>query len=407
LSSDREPVQRERRAIDGLNWTTPDEPKPPEQVGQPRPDPGKVSSSPRGNRGIVGLALLAGTAGGVVAALLVGIFPDGDDAPPWNRDGDGGRQTFTVEQTSAVTEAAATARPGVVRIESTRRTANGVVQDVGSGVVIDKDGHILTNAHVVLDTDTLTVFLADGSERKAILIGHDYPFTDLAVLQIGPGGLQPIKIGDSSTLALGETVVAIGNPLSEFEGSVSVGVVSGLNRSRTFDGVTQPDLIQTDAAVNQGNSGGALVNLRGEFVGMPTSVVRESRTGQPVEGIAFALPSARVVAIARGIIEANGSYPRPTLAAEHLDLTPDVLARAPRLAVDEGALITQVIPGGAADGAGIRAGDVITEVAGEPVDRRNLLLNVLMRFESGDTVRVVLNRDGRIIEVEVRLGKRG
>lgn len=354
------------------------------------------------------LALLAGLAGGLVSGLLVGIVLDDDGAGPASdgANGDGG-DTITVEQTTAVSQAAEKARASVVRIESTRRTSNGVVQDVGSGIVLDQEGHIVTNAHVVLNTETLTVFLPDGSERKAIMIGHDYPFTDVAVLQVGPGGLEPIEIGDSNALSLGQTVLAIGNPLSDFEGSVSVGVVSGVNRRRTFDSVLQPDLIQTDAAVNQGNSGGALVDLRGAFIGMPTAVVRESRTGQPVEGIAFALPSFRVLEIARGIIAEGGTYPRPTLGLDHLDITPDVLARAPRLAVDEGALVTQVFPGGPAATAGIEPGDVITAVGGEPVDRENLLLNVLTRFEPEQTVRVVLNREGRIIELDVRLGKRG
>ena len=406
MTSEREPVQRERRAIDGLDWSVPAEPgTPPAHTGPVAPASVAARSGRPVRAGwVVVLALLAGLTGGLVSGLLIGVvFDDSGGTPVDGGTGNG----LTVEHTSAVRDAAAKARASVVRIESTRRTTSGVVQDVGSGVVLDTDGHILTNAHVVLNTETLTVFLADGSERKAIMIGHDYPFTDVAVLQIGPGGLEPVEIGDSAALALGETVLAIGNPLSDFEGSVSVGVVSGLNRRRTFDGVVQPDLIQTDAAVNQGNSGGALVNLRGAFVGMPTSVVRESRSGQPVEGIAFALPSARVLEIARGIIAESGAYPRPTLAIEHLDLTPDVLARAPRLAVEEGALVTQVIPGGTADAAGIQPGDVITGIGGEQVDRQNLLLNVLLRFNPDDTVRVVLNRDGRIIEVEVRLGKRG
>ena len=141
------------------------------------------------------------------------------------------------------------------RIESTRLTANGSEQDVGSGVILDTEGHVVTNAHVVLNTDTLKVVLADGTERPAILVGHDYPFSDIAVLQIGPGGLSPLEPGDSSALRLGESVVVIGNPLAEFDGSISVGVVSGLNRVRTIDGVRQADLLQTDAAVTTATAG--------------------------------------------------------------------------------------------------------------------------------------------------------
>ena len=316
-------------------------------------------------------------------------------------------ESLTVEQTSAIADTAAKSRPSVVKIESTRRTASGgTEQDVGSGVILDTEGHVVTNAHVVLNTDTLKVLLADGTERPAILVGHDYPFSDVAVLQIGPGGLKPMELGDSAALHLGETVVAVGNPLAEFEGSITVGVVSGLNRVRTIDGVRQVDLVQTDAAVNNGNSGGALVNLRGQFVGMPTAVIRQSRSGQVVEGIAFALPSNRVMEIANVIIREGGQYPRPSIRAEHTDLTPEVLAKLSRPGAKEGALIGGVAPGGPAAEAGIQTGDIITRLGDHDINLENPLFNVLMRFEAGQTTRVVFNRNGRIIEAEVRFALR-
>ncbi|MEP7215201.1 MAG: trypsin-like peptidase domain-containing protein [Anaerolineaceae bacterium] len=266
---------------------------------------------------------------------------------------------------------------------------------------------MITNAHVVLNTDALKVVLSDGTERPAILIGHDYPFTDVAVLQISPGRLTTVEIGDSAMLHLGDTVVAIGNPLAEFDGSVSVGVVSGLNRKRVFDSVRQDDLLQTDAAINNGNSGGALLNLNGQFIGMPTAVLRQSRTGQTVEGIAFALPSNRLMAIVNRIIADGASYPRPSLGLEHLDITDEVLQHAPRLTVTEGALVTSVGVDGPGDTTGIVVGDVITRVGNTAVNRDSPLLNALMSFDPGQTARVVLNRNGRIIEVEVRLARRG
>ncbi len=346
---------------------------------------------------------MAALAGGVVGGLVVSGLDGDSEAPASSR---AAAQTLTVEQTSAIADAAAAARPGVVRIESTKRTATGNEQDVGSGVVLDAEGHILTNAHVVLGTDTLKVILSDGTERGAILLGHDYPFTDVAVLQIGPGGLTPLPVGDSMALKLGEAVVAIGNPLAEFDGSVSVGVVSGLARIRNFDGVRQDDLIQTDAAVNNGNSGGALVNLKGQFVGMPTAILRQTRSGASVEGIAFALPSNRLVAVAAVIIREGGQYPRPSLQLDHQDITAEVLPRLGRLSVREGALVVALIPNGAAARAGIQAGDIVTSIADQPVNADHPLYNVLMGYAPGDTVKVVLNRNGRIIEAEVRLAQR-
>ena len=350
---------------------------------------------------IAGLAALVGgtVAGGVVVFLAGDGDADGGVTP---RD----VQALTVEQTSAVSEAALKARPSVVRIESTKRTNGGNEQDIGSGVVLDDIGHVVTNAHVVLNTDSLRVILADGTERPAVLVGHDSPFSDIAVLQIGPGQITPIEPGDSEALKLGESVVAIGNPLAEFDGSVSVGVVSGLNRIRMFDSVRQDDLIQTDAAVNNGNSGGALVNLRGQFIGMPTAIIRQSRSGSDVEGIAFALPSNRVLDIARRIIETGGQYPRPSLQLEHLDLSPEVLSQIGRQAVREGAFVGTVARGGVAEEAGIEPGDIITRIGDVEVNSAMPLLNALMSFEPGQEARVVLNRDGRIIEAEVRLAKR-
>jgi 2-alkenal reductase len=187
---------------------------------------------------------------------------------------------------------------------------------------------------------------------------------------------------------------------------VTVGIVSGKDRRRSINGVMQDDLIQTDAAVNHGNSGGALLNLAGQLVGIPTLVIRQTAAEQPVEGIAFAIPSNRAVEIARGIIEANGNYPRPAMGLEHIDISPDVVERFPRLASEHGALVASVMPSGPADEAGIVAGDIITELEGVPVDGENLFLNRLMEHEAGSTVRVVLNRGGRIIELDVRLGTR-
>lgn len=405
--------QRERRAVDGLDWRPPAEPAiaVPAQSSAPAPaiqHPDVRHTGPTGPRTglLIAVAAAAALVGGLVSGVVVARFGDGGGTSSDSRPAPPAGTTLSVQQTSAIADVAAQARPGVVRVDSSKRAAGGTEHDIGSGVVIDQQGHVITNAHVVLNTEALKVVLSDGTERPAILIGHDYPFTDVAVLQISPGKLTSIEIGDSSTLHLGDSVVAIGNPLAEFDGSVSVGVISGLARRRTFDSVRQDDLLQTDAAVNNGNSGGALLNLKGQFIGMPTAVLRQSRTGQAVEGIAFALPSNRLMTIVNGIIAQGGAYPRPSLGVDHLDLTDEVLQRAPRLAVTEGALVTATVAEGPGAAAGIQIGDVITRVGDTSVNRETPLLNALLAFEPGQTARVVLNRNGRIIDLEVRLARR-
>lgn len=422
MSSQSEPGStRDRRATDGLDWVSGPSESPPsrsaseafEPVAPAEPvppvtHPAAIPSTSHGRLFVIALATTCAVLGGAVAGATVAYLDSGDSSTPNVAAVPSvNPATLNVQQTSIITEVAAKSRPGVVRIESTHRIQGGVEHDIGSGIVFDADGHILTNAHVVLNTDTLKVILADGTERPAILVGHDYPFTDLAVLQVGPGNLQPIQSGDSDSLKLGETVIAIGNPLAEFDGSVSVGVVSGLDRHRVLDGVQQTGLIQTDAAVNSGNSGGALLNLQGQFIGIPTVVLRDVGSGASVEGIAFALPSNRILPIARQIIADGASYPRPSLEVDARDLTPEVLSRLPRPAVSEGAIVLSVTSGGAGAVAGIQAGDIITKLATVDINTATPLLNALEQHAPGETVRVVLNRNGRIIEADVRLTKRG
>ncbi len=413
----------QRRATDGLDWSQPHPPLlehvAPEQPLPPPPPPVStpVVSAPEPvappPRRFPGIALIvAGLAGGIIGGIMSGLFVwavvdyGGSDPPPAAQPTATAPTPTKLEITNAIANAAARGRASVVRIESSRRVAGGLQRDVGSGVVMDQQGHIVTNAHVVIGTESLNVILPDGTERPALLIGHDYPFTDVAVLQISPGGLTSIEPGDSGALLPGETVLAIGETLSEFQGSVTVGVVSGVNRTRYYDGVVQRDFIQTDAAVNHGNSGGALVNLEGQFVGMPTSVIRLTESGQQVEGVAFALPANRVMDVADRIVALGGSIPRPSLGFDHIDLTPENLARLPRLPLDEGALVSAIPAGSPVFDAGIKVGDIVTMLGDDAITRQNPLLNVLQAYEPGQTVKVVLNRGGRIIQTEVRLVKR-
>ena len=286
-----------RRATDGLAWRPQPEPAqgpPPASAPSPEPQPSSPEAARSGSvvtavpgrlptplsRRAFLFGLAAGLAGGVAGGAAMALLLRDDRSPTPAAVASGAASgSLSLEQTSAVIDVAAKASQGIVRIDSTRRTQAGVQTDIGSGVILDAAGHILTNAHVVANAETLKVTLPDGTQQPGILLGNDSPFTDIAVLQIGATKLSPIPMGDSAKLALGQTVVAIGNPLAEFDGSVSVGVVSGLNRRRVFDNVRQDDLIQTDAAVNVGNSGGALLNLEGQFIGMPTAILRQPPGG--------------------------------------------------------------------------------------------------------------------------------
>jgi S1-C subfamily serine protease len=247
------------------------------------------------------------------------------------------------------------------------------------------------------------VILPNGEERPAEIVGHDAPFTDLAVLKIAEGGLQAIELGDSSALQLGQRVIALGNSLHDFKNSVTIGVVSGIDRRFPRENIFMEDLIQTDAAVNPGNSGGALINAAGQLIGVPTTVVR-SDTGQEVEGIAFAIASRTVGDITNQIVR-TGRMPRPYLGIAHQDLfTPDA-ARQLGLTANRGAVVTEVTPNSPAAVAGIRRGDVILRIGQQDLTPEMPFLNVLRSLRPNERVDIVIDRRGERVTLNgVTLG---
>jgi Do/DeqQ family serine protease len=271
-------------------------------------------------------------------------------------------------------------------------------QSVGSGVIVDAaKGYVLTNHHVVEHADTIKVRLTDDRIFDATLVGSD-PDSDLAVLQIKAERLKALPLGDSSRMEIGDFVVAIGNPFGIGQ-TVTSGIVSALGR--TGLGNRYEDFIQTDASINPGNSGGALVNLKGELVGINSQIV--SRTGTSA-GIGFAIPSnqARFVL---GEILTHGSVQRGRLGiGGQLELTPDV-AKAFGLPNTRGALITQVVPGSPADKAGLKTEDIILEVNGREVRDFAHLRNLVGLMRVGDRVDLKVWRDGKTRIVPVTIGK--
>jgi len=270
-------------------------------------------------------------------------------------------------------------------------------QAVGSGVVVDaRRGYIITNNHVVENADEITISLNDGRHLTAKKIGVD-PVTDVAVVQVAPDQLTGVPFGDSSALKVGDYVVAVGNPFGLSQ-TVTFGIVSALGRSGLgIEGYE--DFIQTDAAINPGNSGGALVNLNGELVGINTAIVGSSGS----VGIGFAVP----VNMARDVMEqliAHGEIKRAQLGVAIQDLTPEV-AKALRLKVAKGAVVTGIVAGSPAEKAGITVADVIIKVNDQPISGSADFRNKISLMPIGSQTHITLIRNGVSQEVTAVLAE--
>lgn len=365
---------------------------------------------------IAGISALGGAlAGGLVvyqvtsrsaaSADQVGVDEISNNAAP-------AVDTLVVKNTdveTSVTQVVQQIGPAVVTVVGTvpgQRTFFGrsaESQVSGSGVFITEDGYILTNNHVVEDATNLTLILADGSQQSAELVGADV-YADLAVLKTAAPAPAIASLGNSDSLDPGETVIAIGSPLGDFMNSVTVGVVSATGRSIDSGyGYQIEGLIQTDAAINEGNSGGPLVNLAGEVIGINTLVVRSSGSGNVAEGLGFAMPSNTAQAVASQIIE-TGRFSRPYLGLQWQAITPNI-ARMYRLPVEWGVYVTDVVNGSPADQAGIQSGDIITQVGEFVLNESQSYINALFEYQPGDQVTIRLVRDGQAIEVQVVLSE--
>ena len=274
----------------------------------------------------------------------------------------------------------------------------------GSGVFISVDGYVLTNNHVVEGAQSVSLILADGKEIPAKVIGTER-YADLAVLKAE--GMAPgiAALGNSDLLKPGVTVVAIGSPLGDFKNTVTVGVVSATGRMLdTGRGYQIEDLIQTDAAINQGNSGGPLINLAGEVVGINTLIVRGSGYGDPVaEGLGFAIPVNTARAVSEQII-ARGYFARPYLGIRWQPITPDIAA-AYDLPVKWGIYVTNLGANSPAGEAGVRQGDILTRIGDIELDEKHSFINALFNYKPGDRIKIQVYRSGERLELDVILGE--
>jgi serine protease Do len=266
------------------------------------------------------------------------------------------------------------------------RPRNYKESGIGSGVIVTKDGYILTNNHVIKDADDIRVRLSDKRVLKGKVIGTDQK-TDLAVIKINADGLPVLKMGDSQQMKVGETVIAIGNPFG-LNQTVTSGIISAKGRADV--GIADyEDFIQTDAAINPGNSGGALVNIQGELIGINTAILSSTGGNQ---GIGFAVPSSMAKMVMESLIK-TGKVVRGWLGVSIQSVTPE-LAKQLHLKGDKGALIADVVEDGPAAKAGLKSGDVITELDGKDVADAAALKNIVAGMAPGKEVKVTYYRDG-------------
>jgi S1-C subfamily serine protease len=305
---------------------------------------------------------------------------------------------------------AATAGPSVVNVRVTGTTTspffgNQPYEGVGSGVIYSSDGYIITNAHVVTQNgtlaDTVEVTFSTGEEASATIVATD-SFTDIAVIKVDKTGLPAATFATESRPSIGEYAIAIGSPF-DYSNSVTLGIVSGLGRSIENAGsIALVDLIQTDAAISPGNSGGALVDEEGRVIGINVAYIPPNTAG--AENIGFAIPAAIAVTVAEELVT-NGRASHAYLGISYVSVT-SALQKQYGLSRDTGVLIASLDPEGPAAKAGLREGDIITELDGKPVASETDMILVLRDLEAGDRVPVDLDRGGETVNLTITVGER-
>lgn len=368
---------------------------------QSTPNAGGMSGGRAKGRGskvvaLIAGALLAGALGG--GAVLAGMWSAGKLSIAGTTTQNNVNITTTQEEAGVAQAVAKKASPSVVSIYVTGADGDGV----GSGVILDTDGNILTNYHVIANAQSISVTLSDGTSLEAEVVGSDQS-SDLAVVKAKLNGttVTPIEVADSDKLSVGDWVMSIGSPYG-LDQSVSTGIVSSLYRSTmlpsTSGNTIYANLIQTDAAINPGNSGGALVNDKGELVGINSLIESESGSNS---GIGFAIPANNALKVAKTILSGQKVY-HPYIGLSVQTVTADN-ARIAGLAVNQGAYVANVADGGPAAQAGLQKGDVVTKVDDQDISSADGLILAIRQHEIGDKVKVTVSRDGKEQTFEVTL----
>lgn len=380
------------------------------------PPPPSKSTPPKSNKPLIvtlvsvfgAIILLAiGIVGGVIVTRTLG--PNASPSLTTTQDGN---QTITDEE-SSIASVAEKVGPSVVSIVTETRSSDsfyayGAGQAAGTGIIVSKDGYVMTNNHVLEGATSASVVDSNGELYENVsIVGRD-PLNDIAFLKIeSDTEFTPAALGNSATIRTGQQVVAIGNALGQYSNTVTSGIISGTGRpitAATSGGDTESltDLIQTDASINPGNSGGPLVNMAGQVIGINTAIVEDAN------GIGFAIPVNATKGVLAGVLE-TGKVTRAYLGVNYLTITPGV-AREHDLPVDSGAYVyadgssNPVVAGSPADRAGLESGDIITKVNNQAVGTAGSLSSILGEYRPGDKVTITYLRDGKEHTTTVTLG---
>ena len=295
------------------------------------------------------------------------------------------------------------AKPSVVGITTTTVSSDNMFSmptestGVGTGIIVDSNGYILTNSHVISDgqAKTVNVLFSDGSTIDGEVYWYDSQL-DLAIVKVNKTGLTAAELGDSDKVQIGDISVAIGNPYGlDLAGTVTQGIISGLDRTISTSETTMTGLIQTDASINSGNSGGPLLNSSGQVIGINTAKASEG------EGLGFAIPINTAKPIIESIIQ-KGSYEKVTLGIKGTDASKYAQYSKQQLSTDEGVYVAEVVSGSAAESAGIKSGDIITKIDSTNLSVMSDLTKNLYNYTKGDSATLTINRDGKEMTLKVK-----
>ena len=414
-----EPEPQQASAVPDAGSTVPPTEVPPRQPAEPEPPKKKKHHVNGGKvaRSAVALVLAAvmGFAGGYVGSQMNGskvviqqVAPSGSSS---SSGSDSSITSASASGSSLTTEQVADlVSPSVVVITTEQVVysqwswygQNQVESGAGSGVVISSDGYILTCAHVVSGASNITVTIGD-TDYPATVVGED-DTSDVAVLKIDATDLTPATVGNSDSLAVGESVLAVGNPLGELGGTVTSGIVSALNRSVTIQGTSSTNtmsLIQMDASVSPGNSGGGLFNMNGELIGL----VNAKSSSSDAEGLGFAIPINDAIKVAQDLLENGYVSGRPYMGITYLAVT-DAQTAAQLNVTAYGVYVVDVVQGGPADKAGLKTGDRIVSIDGTEIAQKDDLGTLIQQHAAGDTLSITVAREGQMQTVSLTLGEK-